>query len=436
MPEQPQPQPEMTEQSAKRYRAACDRCHSAKIRCSGGNPCIKCQKDSVSCRFSVRANLGKPKGSLNAKTIEKLRRLVDGSTTETEEVQHARSILALSRNGRLRSERSCSIGSTIVLAQSPESNGSETLNEITETAEKSPDPCNSRSFEDQSQRALDTSLHQQYPMLDMDFSITSDISMSDIMEQSLDDFLDPSLRHLLSPPATHSPIHNGINSDSLPLGHKNNQDRLEAFNSLAAACIRGPLTPTSSTLVSFENAGGSISLSQRNNDYPIHSSRPPTKSCRCMQNLIDCMGQLRAIEQRESPVGIEAKLHHSQNVLTTSLATLQCLSCSSDPQTLLLSSIIMTTMVHWADSLVSQREFAQFTVKYGEYTASDENSTIVKTVLTAGVLAKNTAIIDSFRERMESFKGEGHQAQYIKLQLDSLASLLSEARMRFNASNL
>ncbi|KFA46872.1 hypothetical protein S40293_11549 [Stachybotrys chartarum IBT 40293] len=52
-------------QQPKRLRLACDSCHGAKIRCSGGQPCKKCHN-------SYMARLGKPKGSRNKKTLERL----------------------------------------------------------------------------------------------------------------------------------------------------------------------------------------------------------------------------------------------------------------------------------------------------------------------------------------------------------------------------
>lgn len=63
----------MTEtQKSKRLRLACDFCHEVKVRCSGGNPCMKCHRSNVNCNYSFVSKMGKPKGSRNKKTICRL----------------------------------------------------------------------------------------------------------------------------------------------------------------------------------------------------------------------------------------------------------------------------------------------------------------------------------------------------------------------------
>ncbi|KAG5964825.1 hypothetical protein E4U57_004850 [Claviceps arundinis] len=57
----------------KKLRSACDACHASKVRCSGEPICARCQRDNVTCHYSYRAHLGKPKGSLNRKTIERMK---------------------------------------------------------------------------------------------------------------------------------------------------------------------------------------------------------------------------------------------------------------------------------------------------------------------------------------------------------------------------
>jgi Fungal Zn(2)-Cys(6) binuclear cluster domain len=97
--------------AAKKLRLACDSCHGSKVRCSGGEPCVRCrdrlvfprryssrtpspalflpltatttvegidaeETDNVpsnfECQYSYMSKLGKPKGSRNKKTLEKL----------------------------------------------------------------------------------------------------------------------------------------------------------------------------------------------------------------------------------------------------------------------------------------------------------------------------------------------------------------------------
>lgn len=51
------------------------------------------------CNFSFRANTGKPKGTLNKKTIQKLRQLAEGPAADSEEGRQAQLTLSRSQNG-------------------------------------------------------------------------------------------------------------------------------------------------------------------------------------------------------------------------------------------------------------------------------------------------------------------------------------------------
>ncbi|CDM38091.1 Zn(2)-C6 fungal-type DNA-binding domain [Penicillium roqueforti FM164] len=61
------------EKNPSRLRSACDGCHAAKVRCTGNLPCARCSGDNLECHYSLKAKIGKPRGSMNKKTIERLR---------------------------------------------------------------------------------------------------------------------------------------------------------------------------------------------------------------------------------------------------------------------------------------------------------------------------------------------------------------------------
>ncbi|PYI02486.1 hypothetical protein BO78DRAFT_422531 [Aspergillus sclerotiicarbonarius CBS 121057] len=63
---------------SRRLRFACDACHNAKTRCTGGDPCQKCEAADIACQYSYTAKLGKPKGSRNKRTLAKLNALDRG----------------------------------------------------------------------------------------------------------------------------------------------------------------------------------------------------------------------------------------------------------------------------------------------------------------------------------------------------------------------
>nr|ABV48732.1 C6 transcription factor [Penicillium lilacinoechinulatum] len=58
----------------RKFRSACDNCHRSKTRCSGGNPCSRCQEFVTKCTYSYSVRAGKPKGSRCRKTLEREQR--------------------------------------------------------------------------------------------------------------------------------------------------------------------------------------------------------------------------------------------------------------------------------------------------------------------------------------------------------------------------
>jgi hypothetical protein len=59
----------------KRLRSACDSCHHAKTRCSGGVPCKRCADSKQQCCYSVPNRNGRPRGTKNKKTLHRLGQL-------------------------------------------------------------------------------------------------------------------------------------------------------------------------------------------------------------------------------------------------------------------------------------------------------------------------------------------------------------------------
>lgn len=58
-----------------KLRSACDFCHAAKVKCSGGPACDRCRAQDLPCTYSVAMRAGKPKGSCNRKTLDKHARI-------------------------------------------------------------------------------------------------------------------------------------------------------------------------------------------------------------------------------------------------------------------------------------------------------------------------------------------------------------------------
>lgn len=57
----------------KKHKAACDQCNAGKVKCPGGGPpCKRCADSSQLCHYSLARRIGKPPGSKNRKTLERL----------------------------------------------------------------------------------------------------------------------------------------------------------------------------------------------------------------------------------------------------------------------------------------------------------------------------------------------------------------------------
>ena len=70
----------------KKLRTACDICHQAKMKCSGGTPCNGCRDSGYECSYSVSNRIGRPKGTKNKRTLERMSR----NQSENEREQKAR----------------------------------------------------------------------------------------------------------------------------------------------------------------------------------------------------------------------------------------------------------------------------------------------------------------------------------------------------------
>ena len=64
----------MNKPLSKKLRTACDICHQAKMKCSGGTPCQGCRGSDHECIYSVSKRIGRPKGTKNKRTTDRTSR--------------------------------------------------------------------------------------------------------------------------------------------------------------------------------------------------------------------------------------------------------------------------------------------------------------------------------------------------------------------------
>lgn len=74
----------MPASQTKKHKSACDQCNASKVKCPGGGvPCQRCADSSQPCHYSLARRIGKPPGSRNRKTLEKIRQAKEGSLDNT-----------------------------------------------------------------------------------------------------------------------------------------------------------------------------------------------------------------------------------------------------------------------------------------------------------------------------------------------------------------
>ena len=67
----------------KKLRTACDVCHQAKMKCSGGTPCAGCRDSGYECCYSVSNRIGRPKGTKNKRTLDRMSRKRSGASDKS-----------------------------------------------------------------------------------------------------------------------------------------------------------------------------------------------------------------------------------------------------------------------------------------------------------------------------------------------------------------
>lgn len=65
---------ETNQSLSRKLRTACDICHQAKMKCSGGTPCQGCRGSDHDCIYSVSKRIGRPKGTKNKRTADRMSR--------------------------------------------------------------------------------------------------------------------------------------------------------------------------------------------------------------------------------------------------------------------------------------------------------------------------------------------------------------------------
>lgn len=222
------------------------------------------------------------------------------------------------------------------------------------------------------------------------------------------------------------------------------EERLDAFNSFTDACLREPLSSTSSLPTGVGSIPSSVDSSR---DTP--SSLEPTRSnarapvCACLQSQAQQLCRLRAIEQRKQPVTLDMMLHHTMLVMKLSESLLRCNICRGDRHILKLTVMVLQSVFGWIDCLCSSEPIrhAGLEVILGSYPVPDEESNLIQTLLTSRILGKSKTVLNLLATRVEQATDHGSplerfDAKYLQHSSRLLTQTLMEMMRHFHLPDI
>ncbi|OCK94724.1 uncharacterized protein K441DRAFT_696272 [Cenococcum geophilum 1.58] len=401
MPEPASPRNDMASRKSPRaddgprkLRSACDACHSAKIRCSGGGvPCTRCKRDGVQCHYSYRANLGKPKGSLNKKTLERLRRNAEQQSTNvnSENINNDRNSQFSGSTGSIDCDQTFS--------------ACDPMTTLSSIAPQQQTPLSPASLDDiLGNSSIGPPGSSAFPDLPAFEGMMPDFNGS-ILPQFSPRMPSPQTSH------SHSKVQPaGGESDDSDSEDEESEDevkKLDAFNIFTSACTQKSPNPPSL----FPGRHDSFHFP---NTMPFpatpdsHSRvRMGSFSCNCFQTFTDQLCQLRAVEKGQYS-GMDTVLNHTQLTLASVSQFLQCSSCSTDTQVFFLAAMLLFSTLRLNDTMIHPpgTPCPQLEIRIGNYNAPGQLGEVVKTILVSSELGKLKTLLESFGRKIDCLRGE------------------------------
>ena len=155
---------------SKKYKAACDQCHNSKVKCPGEFPtCKRCADVALPCQYTLAARVGKPPGSKNKKTRERIRQANRPDSVQSEGCMKDDIAFSSQSSNNIHSPTAFNVGST-----------SQRCNETQRLPQDIGSPATQRSSS--SMASLDFPNCQQFPTtaaLEHDGGLNMDLSIFD-----------------------------------------------------------------------------------------------------------------------------------------------------------------------------------------------------------------------------------------------------------------
>lgn len=371
----------------KKLRTACDVCHQSKMKCSGGTPCGGCLSSGNNCLYSVSNRTGRPKGTKNKRTLERMNGRnsdpIDSVTSHDTLTARSPSLLTPFSNGKNASSSHAEPSS------------------IDSVLSTSVDGCHNGTFEPFS--AFTDELNPWYDPNDI-AGASPFPHQSSPGATSTDD--PPSLSRIYSQDSAIDIRSGNIFQDdesiaSAPSMHSAN------FNDMLSSIdgdpkLFGDLTTSTSS-----------------------SSLTSTSTCNCVQNNAELLCRLKELEQKHTRPRLDVVLSGAQQALVPWKSVIECRVCQHDDnqEVLVLSAMSIRSVLrslhslcleHYNDAVSNQAADSQKQTTasmpdgmhsvIGMYEITGEERMAVKDLLIWRTLDKVKYTLACFKQRLDTLE--------------------------------
>ena len=366
----------------KKLRTACDVCHQAKMKCSGGTPCAGCRDSGYECCYSVSNRIGRPKGTKNKRTLDRMSRKRSGASDKSDSgqaspVQAQTSMASLTNctGNNLASMDKSSIESILATGLDGASSfpGSEAFGPFSDD------------------------LSSWYDFGDF-------TAASPFAQQS-----SPTAIPLNEEPHSYSSIDSAYVSPASLFNEKR--------------CVANALEPSGF----LSNMNGETNGAQDVTASASSSYLASSTTCNCVQNHAELLCRLKELEQRHTQPRLDVVLSSAQQALVPWKSVVDCRVCRHDDnqEVLILSAMSIRTVLRSLQSLCSEyynsvvsgqdiydQEGATTDIPdgmqsaIGMYEITGEERMAVKELLISRTLDKMKYTLACFKERLETLSAK------------------------------
>ncbi|KZF23917.1 hypothetical protein L228DRAFT_244781 [Xylona heveae TC161] len=395
-------------EETRKLRSACNACHGAKVRCSGGMPCSRCARDGMECRYSYRAKLGKPKGSVNKKTLERLKRMREeqgSSEAQSIQVPTPQTASDCAIQGRNCSPSSTQPITTISSTISPPAADLSSLQPVERTDSDKP-----------SIFPLDTPPYQMPldPLLDFGGSTADDF-----------EFLNHQQDHSEIPELTGAGLDTqylNFDIESTQSCHEDGEDEQgQLHTSQDSSPWLSPSVSNYQLPMDRQPQRGKSLGRELISPQPLfyQQNEAAVASCNCFHRLSDHLCHLQTISGLDRVVRLDTVLILSQQVLPSISRFLHCSFCCSNTQGFFLTSMLLSKLfeLYITSSAPCQEPISQLDIRLGNYQPSCQLATSIKCLLIRHHLRDVKSIVESFDQRANRSSGNEADSEYLKLQV-------------------